>query len=68
MPCCMSSVPILLTNDITAVQLSLSVVFIASNLYYCTCFLIMLQVIVPLLVSDDEKTLVTCINCLTKVS
>jgi len=25
------------------------------------------QVIVPLLVTDDEKTLVTCINCLTKV-
>ncbi|XP_054805002.1 CLIP-associated protein isoform X2 [Prosopis cineraria] len=26
-----------------------------------------LSVIVPLLVSEDEKTLVTCINCLTKV-
>lgn len=26
-----------------------------------------LQVIVPLLVTEDEKTLVTCINCLTKV-
>ncbi|KAM0860755.1 hypothetical protein ACQ4PT_046340 [Festuca glaucescens] len=26
-----------------------------------------LAVIVPLLVSDDEKTLVTCINCLTKL-
>ncbi|XP_010263998.1 PREDICTED: CLIP-associated protein-like [Nelumbo nucifera] len=26
-----------------------------------------LTVIVPLLVSDDEKTLVTCINCLTKL-
>jgi len=28
---------------------------------------LMLQVIVPLLVTEDEKTLVTCINCLTKV-
>jgi len=27
-----------------------------------------LAVIVPLLVSDDEKILVVCINCLTKVS
>lgn len=26
-----------------------------------------LQVIVPLLVTEDERTLVTCINCLTKV-
>lgn len=29
--------------------------------------LLVLQVIVPLLVTEDEKTLVTCINCLTKV-
>jgi hypothetical protein len=27
-----------------------------------------MQVVVPLLVSDDEKTLVVSINCLTKVS
>lgn len=27
----------------------------------------LLQVIVPLLVTEDEKTLVACINCLTKV-
>ncbi|KAI3747118.1 hypothetical protein L6452_09565 [Arctium lappa] len=26
-----------------------------------------LSVIVPLLVTEDEKTLVTCINCLTKL-
>lgn len=26
------------------------------------------QVLVPLLVSEEEKTLVTCISCLTKVS
>jgi hypothetical protein len=26
-----------------------------------------LQVVVPLLVSEDEKALVTCISCLTKV-
>lgn len=29
--------------------------------------LLFLQVVVPLLVTEDEKTLVTCINCLTKV-
>lgn len=29
--------------------------------------LVHMQVIVPLLVSDDEKILVVCINCLTKV-
>ena len=28
---------------------------------------LMSQVIVPLLVTEDEKTLVTCTNCLTKV-
>ena len=28
---------------------------------------VVLQVIVPLLVTEDERTLVTCINCLTKV-
>jgi CLIP-associating protein 1/2 len=27
----------------------------------------LLQVIVPLLVTEDEKTLVACINCLTKL-
>lgn len=35
--------------------------------YECCCPLLMFQVIVPLLVTEDEKTLVTCINCLTKV-
>ena len=29
--------------------------------------LLFAQVVVPLLVSEDEKMLVTCINCLTKV-
>jgi hypothetical protein len=29
---------------------------------------VLMQVVVPLLVSDDEKTLVVSINCLTKVS
>jgi len=29
--------------------------------------LVLIQVIVPLLVSDDEKILVVCINCLTKL-
>lgn len=29
--------------------------------------LLQLQVIVPLLVTEDEKTLVSCVNCLTKV-
>lgn len=33
----------------------------------CCCALLLFQVIVPLLVTEDEKTLVTCINCLTKV-
>lgn len=35
--------------------------------YVWCCQLLILQVIVPLLVTEDEKTLVTCINCLTKV-
>lgn len=30
-------------------------------------FFLWLQVIAPLLVSEDEKTLVACINCLTKL-
>lgn len=39
-------------------------------MFYPVLFLIalLLQVIVPLLVTEDEKTLVTCINCLTKVT
>jgi hypothetical protein len=36
--------------------------------FYVKDFLVLMQVIIPLLVSDDEKILVVCINCLTKVS
>uniref|UniRef100_A0ACD5YMH7 Uncharacterized protein n=1 Tax=Avena sativa TaxID=4498 RepID=A0ACD5YMH7_AVESA len=58
---------VLMTKDIMAKQISneanqcVNVVLAKYDPFRC------LAVIVPLLVSDDEKTLVMCINCLTKL-
>lgn len=41
--------------------------YILHLISFLWCHWLTMQVIVPLLVTEDEKTLVTCINCLTKV-
>lgn len=47
---------------------SLALIWLGINLIVVIVTVqLILQVIVPLLVTEDEKTLVTCINCLTKV-
>lgn len=42
-------------------------IFCFHSSWYNISDMSLLQVIVPLLVTEDEKTLVACINCLTKV-
>lgn len=62
MSCCMYKY--LISSIIVAASVSTG----CNLVYFVWWYLVLLQVIVPLLVSDDEKILVVCINCLTKVS
>jgi hypothetical protein len=62
MPFCMSRVLINYKNIFLYYYLLQPATYIFLDFFACV------QIIVPLLGSDDEKTLVMCINCLTKVS
>jgi type IV secretory pathway VirB3-like protein len=56
------------TSLMSYVPLLLPVLLIVVGFILIFMIFFPLQVVVPLLVSDDEKTLVVCINSLTKVS
>jgi len=61
---CPSVCPVLINEKNIPTSLPVT----TSNLHFPGFSLLALQIIVPLLASDDEKTLVMIINCLTKVS